>query len=86
MAMKYILYRRTSSGYVFYKCDFEDRGERITRSGLESKAVQYDANEAIDIAADREWMIQSVGSSEESPPALGIHVQDGIGSEDRIGG
>ncbi len=58
--MKYILYRRTTEGLVFYKADFVDRGEHYSRSSLESKATRFDALAAAEMAADREWFIQGV--------------------------
>ena len=59
--VKYLLYRRSSSdGTVYYKCDFEDNMGKRYHSSLESKAIRYEAQEAVDMATDREWFIQGV--------------------------
>ena len=79
----YILYKYTG-GHLKYLCDYHDsKYGHITRTPLESKAAQFGAEDALERACRGEWFIRPVA---ESPPPLGIHVSDGVGSGDKIGG
>jgi hypothetical protein len=59
-APKYILYRYMS-GRPMYLCDFHDaKYGHITRSGLESKAIRFEAADALEKATKSEWLIKRI--------------------------